>query len=371
MLWQSFFRKLMFLLPPETAHYAAMGMFNLAAGLPTARLIQARFRVVDPRLQQQVAGLKFINPVGLAAGFDKDGRWFRQLSLLGFGHLEIGTLTGTAQPGNDRPRLFRLPADQAIINRMGFNNGGADSAAKKLAGLHAADPEKRDFRLGINIGKSKIVPLEEAATDYRFSFDRLFSFADYFTVNVSSPNTPGLRQLQNRQQLQELLISLIELNLQLAADHQVTPKPIFLKIAPDLTNDQLDDIVAIATYLKLPGVIATNTTIDRKNLKTDTTAVERMGAGGLSGQPLTLRSRQVVRHLYQQLPATTAVIGVGGIMTPEDAWQMILAGAQLIQLYTGFVYAGPPIVANINRYLLTQIEQHGLQHISQAIGMDN
>lgn len=343
-----------------------MGLFQASNILPTAGIYRFLYGINDSRLEQSVASLTFPNPVGLAAGFDKDGRWYRQLPRLGFGHVEIGTITGQPQPGNPRPRLFRLLADQAIINRMGFNNAGADTVARRLA---QSPDSGRSYRLGINIGKSKIVALDQATSDYRFSFERLYSFADYFTVNVSSPNTPGLRELQQRDHLMELLQTLLQLNQELARDHETDPRPIFLKIAPDLSSSQLDDIVSIVTELNLPGLIATNTTIERTNLATPTQRVEQIGAGGLSGGPLTLKSRQIVSSLYRQLPSTTAIIGVGGIMTPADAWAMITAGASLVQLYTGFVYGGPGLIGQINRHLIQQLDEHGLANISQAVGL--
>lgn len=341
-----------------------MALFTTASPLLTPSM-RRLLTVTNKRLSQQVFGLTFDNPVGLAAGFDKQGRWIRQMMALGFSHTEIGTVTGQGQPGNPKPRLFRLPKDQAVINRMGFNNSGADSAARRLSqNLNRS----QNGVLGINIGKTKTVPLENSISDYQFSFDRLFSYADYFTINVSSPNTPGLRELQNRDQLVELLSSLVDLNQQLATDHEVAAKPILLKIAPDLSDSQLEDIALIAQEVDIQGIIATNTTISREGLTTDTKRVVSMGDGGLSGRPLTLRSRQVVAKLYQMLPPRIPIIGVGGIMNGEDAWQMILSGARLVQIYTGLVYQGPTIVRDINRYLLKQLDKHQLTSIDQAVG---
>ncbi len=342
-----------------------MGLFHSIGFSPITRLLRGRYTVSDPRLMVNQFGLEFQNPVGLAAGFDKDARWFQQLPAFGFSHIEVGTLTGQPQPGNDRPRLFRLPADGAIINRMGFNNGGANQAARRLASMRKSDP--RDI-LGINIGKTKIVPLAESTADYLFSFERLFDCADYFTVNVSSPNTPGLRELQNREQLLELLKAVSELNQRLAVDHEINPKPILLKIAPDLTDEQLGDIVSILQTVKLAGVIATNTTLSRTGLKTPARRVESIGAGGLSGQPLTQRSREVVATLYRQLNGQIPIVGVGGIMNGEDAWQMILAGASLVQVYTGFIYGGPSFVRQVNRHILKKLREHGFASISAAVG---
>ncbi len=365
MFWQSGLRKLLFTLPAERAHDLSMSSFNVLASGPANNLLRRHYSVCDPRLETRLLGLKFQNPVGLAAGFDKDARWFHKLSGLGFGHIEVGTITGKAQPGNPQPRLFRLPQDNAIINRMGFNNGGADAAARRLARIHKARPT--DI-LGINIGKTKLVPLESATSDYLFSFERLFAYADYFTINVSSPNTPGLRELQNRGFLVDLLGAILEKNEELAGDHGVRRKPVLVKIAPDLTEEQLQDIVSIVKEVELDGIIATNTTLSRDGLATPTQQVEAIGAGGLSGKPLTVRSREVVAELYHQLGDSIPIIGVGGIMSPEDAWNMILAGASLVQVYSGFVYAGPGFVRDINRFLIRKLDQAGLSSIGQAVG---
>ena len=333
---------------------------------PISAAFAKRYTVEDSRLKTELFGLTFDNPVGLAAGFDKDAAWFAKLAALGFGHVEVGTITGQAQAGNDQPRLFRLPADKAIINRMGFNNRGADNAAKRLS----QSTKLRDSDvLGVNIGKTKVVPVESATEDYLYSFERLFTYADYFTVNVSSPNTPGLRTLQNREPLIELLTRIQAQNVQLAADHEIAKKPILLKIAPDVTAEQLADIVSILKEIKLDGIIATNTTISRADLKTPDADVEAIGAGGLSGAPLTERSRAVVAELYSELKGEIPIIGVGGISTGEDAWQMIRAGASLVQIYTGFIYGGPAIVRDINRHLVKRLEENGLENISQAVGL--
>ncbi len=366
MFWRYLARPILFRLPAERIHHLSMGAFN---SLLAARAIAAQFRrhyaVNDARLHSRLFGIDFRNPVGLAAGFDKDAKWFPRLACLGFSHVEVGTITGQPQPGNPQPRLFRLPADQALVNRMGFNNGGSDAAAKRLATTSRFSP---DDVLGVNIGKTKVVPVEQATDDYLFSFERLYLFADYFTINVSSPNTPGLRTLQNREPLIELLTRIAELNQTLAADHEIDPKPVLLKIAPDVTEGQLDDIVQIVRETSLSGIIATNTTLSRDGLTTPRAKVEAIGAGGLSGAPLSTRSREVVAQLYAQLEGQVPIIGVGGIMTPADAWKMILAGASMVQLYTGFVYGGPGIVRNVNRYLVQQLDRHGLETITQAVG---
>lgn len=366
MLWQNLARPILFRLPAERAHYFSMGAFKtlLAPGF-VARLYRRRYVVNDPALVSRVFGLEFKNPVGLAAGFDKDARWFPQLASLGFSHVEVGTITGRPQPGNPKPRLFRLPKDKALINRMGFNNGGSDAAAKRLATTRKADPGDV---LGVNLGKTKVVPVEEATSDYLFSFERLFDYADYFTINVSSPNTPGLRTLQNREPLIELLTAITNLNRELAEDHQCAPKPVLLKIAPDVTDPQLADIISILKEVKLEGIIATNTTLSRADLNTSNEEVETIGAGGLSGAPLTQRSRQVVEQLYAELKGQVPIIGVGGIMNGEHAWKMILAGAALVQVYTGFIYGGPGTIRDINRYLAKKLKKHGLASIAEAVG---
>ena len=345
-----------------------MGAFTGLSLLPAIpSLIRSRFAVADPRLETEAFGLKFSNPVGLAAGFDKDAKWFPDLASLGFGHVEVGTLTGQAQSGNPKPRLFRLPADKAIINRMGFNNEGANAAARRLA------KTPRAFEgdvLGINIGKTKVVPVEEATQDYLFSFERLFAYADYFTVNVSSPNTPGLRTLQNREPLIELLQSIQELNARLAGDHEVPAKPVLLKIAPDLGEGQLEDIVSIVKETKLSGLIATNTTVSRDGLKSAKPMVEEIGNGGLSGAPLTERSRDIVSQAFKLADGAFPIIGVGGIMNGDDAWAMIGSGASLVQLYTGFIYGGPSIVKEINKTILRRLTELNLNSVQDAVGRD-
>ena len=366
MLWEKIARPLLFKLPAEKAHYLSMGAFDcLLAPKLISNRFRSRYQVNDPSLATTVFGLDFKNPIGLAAGFDKDARWFPELATLGFGHVEVGTITGQAQPGNPQPRLFRLPKDKAIINRMGFNNDGADGAAARLAKTKRSSP---DDVVGINIGKTKVVPVEEADQDYLFSFERLFAYADYFTVNVSSPNTPGLRKLQNKEPLMRLLSSILELNQRLAADHEVDPKPVLLKIAPDVTDEQLTDIISILREIEMSGIIATNTTLSRADLKTNPTTVEEIGAGGLSGAPLTTRSRMVVKQLHDELKGQVPIVGVGGVMCGEAAWQMILAGASLVQVYTGFIYGGPGMVRDLNRHIASKLKQRGFNSVAEAVG---
>ncbi len=301
------------------------------------------FGVQNPKLQRELFGLKFPNPVGLAAGFDKDAKLIDELGNLGFGFIEIGTLTPKGQEGNPKPRLFRLPEDQAIINRMGFNNEGVDAAVERLRN------RKSNVIVGGNIGKNKITPNEEALNDYLYCFKALYDVVDYFVVNVSSPNTPDLRALQEKEPLKQLLLALQEQNHKMPV-----AKPLLLKIAPDLNEAQLNDIIEIAQEAKLSGIIATNTTISREGLHASAQKVAEIGAGGLSGKPLTQRSTEIIRYLRQHLPTSIKLIGVGGIMTAEDAIEKLDAGADLVQLYTGFIYEGPSLIAQINKRLLSR-----------------
>ncbi len=330
-------RSLLFLMPPERAHYVTMHMLSFLVRFPLTSWV---FPLIYPRINKpvEVAGLSFPNRVGLAAGFDKDARFMHVFKALGFGFMEIGTITPLAQPGNDKPRLFRLPQDGALINRLGFNNRGLDYAIQQLKNR----PE--GLIIGGNIGKNKITPNEQASDDYAKCFTALYPYVDYFTVNVSSPNTPNLRELQEKGPLLELLARLMTLN---RAEKAI--KPIFLKIAPDLNESQLDDIVEIVTTSGIHGVVATNTTIDRSGLTTAANAVERIGAGGLSGAPVREKSNFVLNYLIQKANGRFPVMGVGGIMTATDAQQKLNAGAPLVQLYTGFIYSGPALVAKIAR----------------------
>ena len=337
-------RPLLFSFNPETIHHAVFRVFRVVCAIPPLRYItRALFVIKNPGLETVVAGIRFPNPVGLAAGFDKDATLFSELENFGFGFIEIGTVTPLAQPGNPKPRMFRLPKDKAIINRMGFNNHGAEACALRLK----AKRGKSGVIIGGNIGKNKVTPNEEAVSDYEKAFTTLFPYVDYFVLNVSSPNTPGLRGLQKKEPLEKLLRHLTELNTSMPK-----PRPLFLKIAPDLTHEELDDIIQVVQSTKISGVIATNTTISRTGLATESEAVEAIGLGGLSGLPLTKRSREVVRYLRERLDASYAIIGVGGIMSADDAMAMLDAGANLVQLYTGFIYNGPQLVKDINRAIL-------------------
>ena len=299
------------------------------------------FCIDDKRLETEVFGIKFPNPVGLAAGFDKNASMFNDLASCGFGFIEIGTVTPKSQPGNDKPRLFRLKKDQAIINRMGFNNDGLTDVISNLKN------RKTNVIIGGNIGKNKTTPNEHAVDDYLISFDSLFDHVDYFVVNVSSPNTPNLRELQEKEPLKHLLSELMKVN-----KLRIVQKPILLKIAPDLTNEQLDDIIEIVDEVKIAGVIATNTTISRENLDTSNDLLAAYGMGGLSGKPLKSRSTEVIRYLSQKSKNSFPIIGVGGIHSEEDALEKLEAGAVLVQLYTGFIYEGPGLVKRINKAIL-------------------
>ena len=329
------------MMSPERAHHFAFSTLRILFSLPGFKgLFRALYHHQSPHLQQELFGLKFPNPIGLAAGFDKDARLIAPLSCMGFGFIEIGTLTPRPQPGNPTPRLFRLTRDQALINRMGFNNQGVDSAVKRL--------KKRapGLIIGGNIGKNKETPNHKAYQDYLKCFESLYPWVDYFVINVSSPNTPGLRELQEKEPLTDLIR-----RLQQANNQTPTPKPILLKIAPDLSNNQLDDIIDIVQTTGISGLVATNTTIARNPLKTDQQKVSEIGAGGLSGKPLGKRSTEVIRYVHQQSKGTIPIIGVGGVFTAEDAREKLAAGASLIQIYTGFIYEGPSMVKTLNQSL--------------------
>lgn len=353
-LWNYLARPALFAFEPEKVHELSMGAYALLAAPALVRAAERKWLVVnDPRLEQTVAGLTFERPLGLAAGFDKNAHWFNELAALGFGSIEVGTLTAHAQPGNDKPRLFRLSTDRALINRLGFNNEGSAAAAARLTGM------RRDTTLGINIGKSRITPNEDALNDYLTSFERLFPVADYVTVNVSSPNTAGLRDLQAREPLFELLSGIQKRNQQLAQASGQAPKPVFVKIAPDLSDADIDATVELVADTGIAGIIATNTTVARDGLRTDPSQVQQIGAGGLSGAPLTLRSRAFVARLYNRTEGRFPIMGVGGVMNGDDAWEMIRAGATLIQSYTGFIYGGPTFAHDVHQRLLKHLDRAG------------
>lgn len=341
-MYKAVLRPLLFKLDPEKVHYLTFSLIRLLSALGFGALFRKIYKIEDSRLERKLFGLTFPNPVGLAAGFDKDAKLYKELSNFGFGFIEIGTVTPKPQDGNPKKRLFRLKKDQAIINRMGFNNGGVEAAAMRLKW-------NKGVLIGGNIGKNKVTPNEDAVHDYLVCFESLFDHVDYFVVNVSSPNTPNLRALQDKEPLTQLLKELNGVN-----SEKSHPKPILLKIAPDLTNEQLLDIIDIVSETKIAGVIATNTTISRANLKTSASEVAEIGAGGLSGLPLRDRSTEVIRFLADKSNRAFPIIGVGGIHTAEDALEKLNAGASLVQLYTGFIYEGPSLVKQINKALLNE-----------------
>ncbi len=340
-MYKLLIRRCLFLFSPENAHTFTFRLLKFLCWIPFAKMIIAAIYLKkDKALERNLFGLTFRSPVGLAAGFDKDAELYEELGCFGFGFVEIGTVTPLPQTGNDKPRLFRLKPDQALVNRMGFNNQGAEAVAKRLK------RRKKGLIIGGNIGKNKLTPNEDAASDYLKCFEALFPYVDYFAVNVSSPNTPNLRALQDKEPLTALLQQLMDLNKK-----KISRKPILLKIAPDLTDAQLDDIIEIVHATKIQGVIATNTTIGRGGLQTTYDELEAIGAGGLSGKPISSRSTQVIKYLHQKSQGGFPIIGVGGIHSAEDALEKIAAGASLVQLYTGFIYEGPALVKNINRKL--------------------
>lgn len=336
-MYKQFIRPLFFFFDPEKVHYFTFSLIRITSKIPGfSAIYRSLYLVNDKRLETEVFGLKFKNPVGLAAGFDKDAKLYKELSNFGFGFIEIGTLTPKGQEGNPKKRLFRLKEDSAIINRMGFNNGGVLEAVERLKANNG-------ILIGGNIGKNKVTPNEQATSDYEICFDALYNHVDYFVVNVSSPNTPNLRALQDKEPLTQLLQTLQNKNL--AKPKQ---KPILLKIAPDLTDEQLQDIIDIVAETKIAGVIATNTTIARDGL----TAANKSEMGGLSGKPLTKRSTEVIRFLSEKSNKAFPIIGVGGIHSAEDAMEKLEAGASLLQLYTGFIYEGPALVKAINKAII-------------------
>jgi len=341
------FRSILFRFDAEKVHYFVVGLLKLMVKFPPSRWIfRSIYHLEDPALEREFIGLKFPNPVGLAAGFDKNAKFFDEMESCGFGFIEIGTVTPLAQPGNDLPRLFRLKKDEAILNRMGFNNDGVQEALK-----HLKARKNRKLIIGGNIGKNKWTPNEEALNDYVICFEALFDEVDYFVVNVSSPNTPNLRALQEKGPLMELLSTLQQKN-----EAKPKAKPILLKIAPDLTNEQLDEIIEIVQETKIAGLIATNTTISREGLQTPSSEVEALGAGGISGKPLTVRSTEVIRYIHTKSKGSIPMIAVGGIHTAQDALGKLDAGATLVQLYSGFIYEGPGLIKEINQALIKKAQ---------------
>ena len=347
MILYNLFRSLVFLLPAEKAHYFTVNLLKLSLKVPFSKLLFKKlFCLESPLIQRTVFGIDFPNPIGLAAGFDKNATCFNEMEYCGFGFVEIGTVTPLAQDGNDKPRLFRLKKDKAIINRMGFNNNGMVEAVENLK---RKSPGSK-LIIGGNIGKNKITSNENAIDDYIVSFKALFDYVDYFVVNVSSPNTPDLRALQEKEPLKKILAA-----LQLVNESYPKKKPLLLKIAPDLSNEQLDDIVEIMLELKMDGIVATNTTIQRSGLLADDLQIEKIGTGGLSGRPLSQRSTEVIRYIHQKSKGAFPIMGVGGIHSVEDALEKLDAGATLLQIYTGFIYEGPMLNKRINKAILSRL----------------
>ncbi|MDB4267135.1 quinone-dependent dihydroorotate dehydrogenase [Flavobacteriaceae bacterium] len=339
-MYKSFIKPVLFLFDPEWVHHTVFATLKAVNRIPgMGSLIRTFYQVKDKRLERKLFGLTFPNPVGLAAGFDKDAKLFQELFNFGFGFIEIGTLTPKPQLGNPKKRLFRLPEDQGLINRMGFNNEGVEVAVDRLK-------KNKNVLIGGNIGKNKATPNEEAVSDYVYCFEALFPYVDYFVVNVSSPNTPNLRALQDKEPLTHLLQTLKTLNLK-----KPDPKPILLKIAPDLTDEQLMDIIDIITSVNIEGVIATNTTLYREGLLSQ----QKTEMGGLSGKPVADRSTEVIRFLSEKSNKAFPIIGVGGIHSPQDAIDKLEAGASLVQLYTGFIYEGPAVIKKINKAILRSV----------------
>lgn len=357
-------RPLLFQLPPETAHHLAFA--SLALWQAALQRLPATPAAPDPLLAQEIWGLAFPNPLGLAAGFDKNGALPHVWSALGFGFAELGTVTALAQSGNPPPRLFRLPAEHALINRLGFNNDGAEAVARALGARLAAG--RPPIPLGINLGKSKVTPLDRAADDYCASLRALHGLADYLVLNVSSPNTPGLRDLQAEAQLGPLLAAVQAENRRLARAGGGAPRPLLLKVAPDLADEALPGIVAAARAHGLAAVIATNTTIDRGALPVGHPLAGE--AGGLSGAPLRIRATAVVRALHRLGEGALPIIGVGGIFSGADAYEKIRAGASLLQAYTGFVYGGPGFAPRVTRELRALLARDGFTNVAQAVGVD-
>ena len=346
-------RTILFSFNPEWVHYFSMNGLKFLCKLPFGKsLLQAAFKPSGDSLKTNFIGISFPNPIGLGAGFDKNARYLNELEALGFGFVEIGTVTPLAQAGNDKPRLFRLPKDKALINRMGFNNDGVAVIKERLRKWNQLEAKignntsNQRLIVGGNIGKNKITPNEDAWRDYVICFHALHEYVDYFVVNVSSPNTPGLRELQEKESLRKILTE-----LQIQNNQFKTQKPILLKIAPDLSIEQIDDVISLAMEIKLDGLVAANTTIDRKLLTTSDSLLETIGAGGLSGRPLSQKSTDIVQYIHQKTNGQLPIIASGGIFTGTDAQEKIAAGASLVQVWTGFVYEGPSIVKKICTHL--------------------
>jgi dihydroorotate dehydrogenase len=362
-LYSSIARPLLFSLSAETAHKFALSSLKSALSSDAARRSAAKKFQRSPFGNLKRFGLAFSNPVGLAAGFDKNGDAADALCALGFGFIEVGTVTSEAQPGNPKPRLFRLPRDRAFINRLGFNNCGAKQLVKNL------NAHRPNCILGINIGKARSVAIEKAIPDYVKTFDTVYAIADYVAINISSPNTPQLRDLQQSERLRELLTRLQKRNGELAEKYSLAaPRPLLLKIAPDLSAPEIQSIVEVAQQTGISGIIATNTTISREGLQSSPQRIDAAGEGGLSGVPLLNRSNDVIRQIFQLTQGSIPIVGVGGVFTAEDAWDKICAGASLVQLYTGFIYEGPSIARRINDGLRRILSKEGFVSFDEAVG---
>jgi dihydroorotate dehydrogenase len=344
-MYKKLLRPLLFLIPAETAHNIIKILLKIILKIPGIKtLFKIVFRVKNKKLVRNEFGLKFENPVGLAAGFDKDGLLYNDLSAFGFSFVEVGTITPESQKGNKRPRSFRIPGDRALVNRMGFNNIGVEKVIKRLK------RNKSKVIVGGNIGKNNITANENAVNDYEICFEKLYNYVDYFVINISCPNITNLTELQDVKNLEVILDRLMRIRKE-KDDY----KPVLLKISPDLENKEIDDIIKISENKGIDGIVATNTTIKREGLTTDKKRIEKIGNGGLSGRPLKDKSTQIIRYINEKTKGKMPVIGVGGIMTPEDAVEKIKAGASLVQLYTGFIYEGPFLVKRINKTILKRL----------------
>ncbi len=345
-MYKKIFRPILFRFNPERIHHWTIAALRFAGRIPGVRnVVHRMFTVTDPRLERDVLGMKFPNPVGMAAGFDKDATVYRELGMLGLGFVEIGTVTPLGQPGNPKPRLFRLPKDKALINRMGFNNKGMENAADNLRG------RGRKPIIGINIGKNTLTPNESAPADYLRLFRGLYEFADYFVVNVSCPNVAGLAKLQT----EDYLLSIVEPLLEFRRG-QNEYKPVLVKISPDLTHEEIDAVIKVVVDTVVDGIVATNTTTSREHLHISRKKLDQIGNGGLSGGPLTKRAIETVRYVHEKTEGRYPIIGTGGMMTPQDALDMLDAGADLVQIYTGLIYNGPSFAKQICKALLSRVE---------------
>lgn len=362
-LYKNVIRPLLFLGDPETTHEIILRVLSRIER--SAGILHRLFIVTDERLRIRLGPLTFPNPVGLAGGFDKNAVAVKTIAAFGFGFLEIGAVTALAQSGNPKPRLYRLPEDQALINRLGFNNEGARAIADRLSKLRS-NGHALGIPLGINIGRSKIVETKDAVADFLAAFETLYLYGDFFTLNVSSPNTPQLRDLQEKNLLKSLLQAIQEKNRELADKHQHSPRPVLIKIAPDMEFSQVDEIVEVVMAERISGIIATNATAFLR----ETLTSGNKEPGGLSGKPLRALATSFVRHLHRATDARVPIIGVGGIFTAEDAYEKIKAGASAVQIYTGFIYEGPATVKRINRGLIRLMERDGFRSISEAVGRE-